>query len=351
MINTLKHWYEEHLTHKESVILVIIMASTFLLLATIGDVLMPVLVALILAYLMQGVADRLMGWGLNEMLALTGAALLFVGVFLGFTVGIAPLVWRQLGGLIREAPAMVEAVQAEVAGLIAQYPTMIEQAPIDELMSTLQAQAASFGQAVLGFGLSSIPGVLTFAIYMVLIPLMVFFFLKDREVILKWVLGFLPTDRPRLDQIGRAMNVQIANYVRGKGIEITIIGAVSYAAFTTFDLNYTALLALLVGLSVIVPYIGAFLVTIPVMLVALFQFGLTGDFYWVVGLYMLIQVLDGNVLVPLLFSEAVDLHPVAIIIAVLVFGGLWGVWGVFFAIPLATLCNVLLVSWPRVATE
>jgi len=351
MINTLKHWYEEHLTHKESVILVIIMASTFLLLATMGDVLMPVLVALILAYLMQGVADRLMGWGLNEMLALTGATLLFVGVFLGFTVGIAPLVWRQLGGLISEAPAMVEAVQAEVAGLIAQYPTMIEQAPIDELMSTLQAQAASFGQAVLGFGLSSIPGVLTFAIYMVLIPLMVFFFLKDREVILKWVLGFLPSDRPQLDQIGRAMNVQIANYVRGKGIEITIIGAVSYAAFTTFDLNYTALLALLVGLSVIVPYIGAFLVTIPVMLVALFQFGLTGDFYWVVGLYMLIQVLDGNVLVPLLFSEAVDLHPVAIIIAVLVFGGLWGVWGVFFAIPLATLCNVLLVSWPRVAAE
>ena len=133
--------------------------------------------------------------------------------------------------------------------------------------------------------------------------------------------------------------------------EITIIGAVSYAAFTTFDLNYTALLALLVGLSVIVPYIGAFLVTIPVMLVALFQFGLAGDFYWVVGLYMLIQVLDGNVLVPLLFSEAVDLHPVAIIIAVLVFGGLWGVWGVFFAIPLATLCNVLLTSWPRAATE
>jgi putative permease len=245
----------------------------------------------------------------------------------------------------------VEAVKTEVAGIVAKYPTMIEQAPIDELMSTLQGQVASFGQAALGFGLSSIPGVLTFAIYMVLIPLMVFFFLKDREVILRWVLSFFPTERPQLDQIGRLMNVQIANYVRGKGIEISIIGAVSYAAFTMFDLNYTALLALLVGLSVIVPYIGAFLVTIPVMLVALFQFGLAGDFYWVVGLYMLIQVLDGNVLVPLLFSEAVNLHPVAIIIAVLIFGGLWGVWGVFFAIPLATLCNVLLVSWPKAATE
>ena len=162
-----------------------------------------------------------------------------------------------------------------------------------------------------------------------------------------WALSFLPSERPALDQIGRDVNVQIANYVRGKGIEIAIMGALSYVGFAAFGLNYTALLALLVGLSVIVPYIGAFLVTIPVVLVAFFQFGLMSHFYWVVGFYMLIQVLDGNVLVPVLFSEAVDLHPVAIIIAVLIFGGLWGVWGVFFAIPLAALCNVLLVSWPR----
>jgi putative permease len=106
------------------------------------------------------------------------------------------------------------------------------------------------------------------------------------------------------------------------------------------------LLGLLVGLSVIVPYIGATLVTIPVFVVAYAQFGVTPDFYWVVGAYIVIQVLDGNVLVPLLFSEAVNLHPVAIVIAVLFFGGLWGLWGVFFAIPLATLVNAILSAWP-----
>ena len=111
MIDTFKQWYEQHLTHKESVILVIIMALAFLLLTTMGDVLMPVFVALILAYLMQGVADRLVGWGLNETLALAGSAFLFLGIFTSFTVGLAPLVWRQLGSLIREAPAMVEAVK------------------------------------------------------------------------------------------------------------------------------------------------------------------------------------------------------------------------------------------------
>jgi len=65
------------------------------------------------------------------------------------------------------------------------------------------------------------------------------------------------------------------------------------------------------------------------------------------GIYVTIHVLDGNILVPILFSEAVNLHPVAIIVAVLVFGGIWGFWGIFFAIPLATLVKALLNAWPR----
>ena len=66
----------------------------------------------------------------------------------------------------------------------------------------------------------------------------------------------------------------------------------------------------------------------------------------VVVAYLVIQALDGNVLVPLLFGEVVSLHPIAIIVAILVFGGLWGFWGVFFAIPLATLVNAVIRAWP-----
>jgi len=103
----------------------------------------------------------------------------------------------------------------------------------------------------------------------------------------------------------------------------------------------------LVGLSVVIPYIGAVLVTIPVMMIALFQFGLQEEFYYVMLVFIVIQVIDGNVLVPLLFSEVVNLHPVIIIISVLFFGGVWGVWGVFFAIPLATLVKAVFTAWPR----
>ena len=223
---------------------------------------------------------------------------------------------------------------------------LFTQQQVNELTSVIQAEMTTMGQMLVTKGLTSIPSMLALLVYLILIPLMVFFFLKDREQLIGWFSGFLPEKRPLLDRIWQELNLQFANYARGKGIEVMIIGGASYLVFAIFSLNYAALLALLVGFSVIVPYLGATLVTIPVVVVAYAQFCGTPDFYWVVGAYAVIQILDGNVLVPLLFSEAVNLHPVAIVIAVLFFGGLWGLWGVFFAIPLATLVNAILSAWP-----
>ena len=130
-----------------------------------------------------------------------------------------------------------------------------------------------------------------------------------------------------------------------------IVGGVSYVTFAILDLRYSALLAVAVGFSVLIPYIGAAAVTVPVAIVGLFQWGLEPQFYWLLLAYGIIQALDGNVLVPVLFSEAVNLHPVAIIVAVLVFGGLWGFWGVFFAIPLATLVKAVWNALPSHALD
>jgi Predicted permease len=146
--------------------------------------------------------------------------------------------------------------------------------------------------------------------------------------------------------IAHEMNDQIANYVRGKVIEMLVVGVVSYIVFWFLGLRYAELLALLVGLSVLIPYIGAAAVTVPVVLVAFYQHGTSNEFWYVFGAYLVVQALDGNVLVPLLFSEAVNLHPLAIIVAVLFFGGIWGFWGIFFAIPLATLVKAIINAWP-----
>lgn len=149
-----------------------------------------------------------------------------------------------------------------------------------------------------------------------------------------------------MNQVWADANAGVGNYVRGKFMEIIIVWVVSYVTFAWLGLPYTMLLSLTVGLSVVVPYIGAAVVTIPVAAVAYFHFGLQPEFWYVLAAYGIIQFLDGYLLAPLLFAEVVNLHPIAIITAVLAFGGVWGFWGVFFAIPLATLIAAVLKAWP-----
>src|SRR5690606_21845936 len=166
-----------------------------------------------------------------------------------------------------------------------------------------------------------------------------------------WFSQYMPRDRYLWTRVWLEVDVQIGNYVRGKFFEVTVLLAASYVTFSLMGLNYSLLLAVLMGLSVIIPYVGATLVTFPVMIVAFFQWGLTDDFWYLLLAYGIIQALDGVVLVPLLFSGVVNLHPIAIIVAILFFGGFWGVWGVFFAIPLSTLVKAVLAAWPRLGEQ
>ncbi len=241
---------------------------------------------------------------------------------------------------------MISAGQALLMRLPERYPEVISVAQVQEIIGVLRQEITLLGQTVLSLSLSSVVGLITVLVYLILMPLLVFFFLKDKQLIMDWVVGFLPSKRKFADAVWRDVDRQIANYVRGKFWEIVIVGATSFITFTFMGLQYAVLLGVLVGLSVIIPYIGAAVVTFPVLLIAWFQWGWGGDFIWLTAAYFIIQALDGNVLVPLLFSEAVNLHPVAIIVAILVFGGLWGLWGVFFAIPLATLVQALITAWP-----
>jgi putative permease len=272
---------------------------------------------------------------------------LFMGVLMLFIVVVMPLLWHQLITLFNELPGMLAKWQSLLLLLPERYPHLVSDEQVLQAIEAARGEIGKFGQWALTFSLSSLPLLVNIMIYLVLVPILVFFFLKDRVMIGQWVRGYLPRERALITRVAQEMNRQIANYIRGKVIEIVICGGVTYIAFVALGLNYAALLALLVGISVVVPYVGAVVVTVPVLLIALFQWGWSDQFIYLMAVYGIIQTLDGNVLVPLLFSEAVNLHPVAIICAVLLFGGLWGFWGVFFAIPLATLFKAVLDAWPR----
>lgn len=346
MLKVLHNWIERYLSDEEAIIFALLLITSFAVIIWLGRPLAPVLTALVLAFIMQGGVDRLNGWGVPNFVSILVVFLSTILGFVGFVVGVAPALLEQAENFFSELPKLVATVQDQLLKLTDSYPEFFNPEQIGQLINQAGQQLSGVGQWLLSFSIESLPNLVGVLIYLVLVPILVFFFLKDAELILGWVGRRLPDRRPIMARVWAEMKSQVSNYVRGKFLEILIVGGVSFVAFAILDLRYAALLALLVGLSVVVPYIGAAVVTIPVAAVAFVQWGWSSEFYWLLGVYALIQALDGNVLVPLLFSEVVNLHPIAIIVAVLLFGGIWGFWGVFFAIPLATLFKAVVSAWP-----
>lgn len=345
MFKLFSDWYTRKFSDPHAVTLAVILVCSFLFIALFSQLLMPVLVALCIAFLLDLPVNKLT----NLKLSRTAATVIVVGAFVGITLiamfGLMPIIWKQSSNLLQEVPHMVSEGQKYLLTLPAQYPDIFQASQIETFISAVKEKLIEWGQVALTASLNSISDLVAIMVYLILVPLMVFFFLKDKGDLFSSFSRFLPKERRMAIQVGKEMNQQILNYIRGKVIEIIIVGVSTTIAFIMLDLRYSVLLGVLVGLSVLVPYVGATVVTIPVFLVALFQWGFSNELGYVMLAYGIIQALDGNVIVPLLFSEAVNLHPVTIIIAVILFGGLWGFWGVFFAIPLATLVKAVINAW------
>ena len=348
MIDVIKNWLDRYFSNEEFLALLGLLLGLSLLMALMGSVVVPILTGVVLAYVMQGVIDQLQRLKLSRGFAVTITYTLFLGGFIAFLLFVLPRIWRQVGNLYTDLPGLSARLSETLSGLQVSLPAPISEQQIATWVNLLSAEATELGQWLLSASLSQLPVLMTVMAYTLLVPILVFFLLKDKDLIIDYFLGLLPEHRPLMNQVGSEISQQMQNYVRGKFIELLIAGLCTYALFAVFELNYAALLGFLVGVSVIIPYLGIAVVTIPVVSVALIQFGLSGEFFYLMLGYLVIQTLDGFLLVPLLFSEVNNLHPLAIVIAVLVFGAWFGLAGVFFAIPLAILLRAILGAWPKV---
>jgi putative permease len=337
------------LPNSQAVALAAIVLVVFLLIYGLADLLMPVFASIVLAYLLDGLVEKARRLRVPRLPAVY---LVFTGFMtcLGFFLFVLmPMITDQAIQLVQRFPAILHMLQVEVLRLPELYPKFFSQSGIQGAVAAVQRELLTYGQQVLSLSAASVVGLVSAMIYLFLVPMMVFFLLKDKQTLLDWFVQFMPRDRHLSQRVWLEVDIQLGNYVRGKFTEILVLWLVSFITFSALGLNYAMLLSVLMGLSVIIPYVGATLVTFPVVAVAYFQWGLEGDPFMVIMIaYAIIQALDGVVLVPLLFSEAVNLHPIAIIVAILLFGGLWGFWGVFFAIPLATVVKAVLSAWPRI---
>ncbi len=330
----------------------IILIVSFVLIYYLSDLLMPVFVAIVLAYLLEGLVGKAESLKMPRPLAVYLVFSVFMAALVFLLFYLLPLVTQQAIELVQQIPEILNRAQAGIMHLPEKYPKFVSESKIQQIMVAVQRELLNYAQHVLSLSAASVVGLVSVMIYLFLVPMMVFFLLKDKRMLVSWFLQFMPRDRHLAVRVWEEVEVQIGNYVRGKFGEVFILWTVSYVTYAALGLNYAMLLAVLMGLQVIIPYIGATLVTIPVLSVAYFEWGLGGDeFMYIVIAYSIIQALDGVVLVPVLFSEAVNLHAIAIIVAILFCGGLWGFWGVFLAIPLATVVKAVLTAWPRIGDQ
>ena len=329
-------------SNEESVYFAILLIFSFLFIIFFGNVLLPVIISIVIAFLLNGFMTTLLRFNISQKLSLSITLIVFFGFYLSLFMAL-PSIGAEINNLLQNLPTIVSSFQQTLI----EMNNYFSEEDIDQIFANLSNQISILLSSALGQLAGTVSLMFNAILYAIMIPLMVFFFLKDKSILLPFASIILPKENGFMQSVFTEMNDQLFNYVTGKFIEMLVVATASYILFASLGLPYAVLIAILVGLSVIIPIFGAILVTIPVVLIGLYEWGLTENFYWLLGFYLLIQVLDGNVLVPILFSTRNNLHPVVIIIAVLFFGGIWGFWGLFFAIPLATFIKAIINSWPE----
>ncbi|RMF13179.1 MAG: AI-2E family transporter [Alphaproteobacteria bacterium] len=338
-------WVRRVLDDPQVLLLLLLLAGTFGLLNFFARPLAPVIAAVVLAFLLDRPTELLRRRGWPNWAASTVVFTGFLALVVLGALVILPPVVKQFEQFLALVPDMVARLRSAALGLPDSFPGLVSPEFVQDFFEGIGRALTSGGQALLDTVLSSVRGAVTLAVYLILILLMLFFFIKDKRAILGWLASFLPQERPLLDAVYCEVVEGAGNYARGKFYEILIVGVAAWLTYLLLDLRFAVLLALITGLSVVIPYVGATVVTFPVAMVAFFQWGIGPEFFAVLIAYLILQAIDGNLLAPLLMSEVVRLHPNAVILSILIFGHLWGVWGVFFAIPLAVLIHAVIEAW------
>ena len=302
----------------------------------------PVLVVgILLAYLMDGIVAQMVSWRVNRTFAISSVMIFTILMLLLILLFALPQLATQIANLLQNLGGAVPAFKSWADETLASLPEWMQAVDSQAIIDSALAASGDLAKSMLETTVASAGNIFNIIIYTVLTPIMVFFLLRDKKIIFAWLSRYIPHSKI-FSSLYVNLHEQFGAYVRGKIIEGVIVFFASMIGFSLLGLNYAFLLSVAIGLSVIIPFVGAVAVTFPVLIVAGLQFGLSAEFWYVAAFYMVVQILDGHVLVPLLFSEIVHLHPIGLLTALVVFGSIWGMWGIFFAIPLASLIKCFL---------
>ncbi|MCX7564832.1 AI-2E family transporter [Sulfitobacter sp. F26169L] len=316
-------------------------AAFLVILWYLGDVLLPFVLGSAIAYFLDPVADRLQLMGLSRAMSTALITILAIVIFVIMALLVIPTLVSQAINLFEIAPDLTKRL---TAFLTERFPSLLEEG------STLRSSIMSLGTvvqerggAVLETALSSAAGIINIIMLFVIVPVVAVYMLLDWDRMIAHIDGLLPRDHaPVIRRLARDIDKTLASFIRGMGTVCLILGTYYAIALMLVGLQFGLVVGFVAGLVTFIPYLGALIGGVLAIGLALFQFW--GDWFsigLVGGIFVIGQVIEGNVLTPKLVGDSVGLHPVWLILALSVFGTLFGFVGMLVAVPVAAAMGVI----------
>jgi predicted PurR-regulated permease PerM len=328
---------------------------------TLAPVLAPVTLSLLLAYFLHPLVDRIERYGVRRMLAIGVLAF----ALLGGTVGIAavfitqivpevanalPLIQQNLVAFVSDPDTWMlthpDATVTRTWSWLAPYLGMTSLSEstgsIRESLAAVLSQVGTGALSVLNLVAASIQQSIAAVLNIILIPIFTFYFLMDFDGFVAWPLRFVPTRfRPHLMDWARRMDTIVGNWIRGQLIVAGILGVLYAIGLSAFGIRLGWAIGLVAGILNVVPYLGVFAGLLMSIAMALMGDAVTFQLAGVAVVFVVVQLLEGNLITPRLVGEAVGMSPLLVMVVLLVGGSLFGFFGLVFAIPFVAAATVV----------
>ena len=316
-------------------------AVFFLLLYALGDQLLPFFLGAAIAYFLDPVADWLEAHGCSRGVATAIITISAIIVFVIVVLLVIPTLVQQAVQLFNAAP---EIARNSGTFLSERFPSLLDDgSTVRKSLDALGQTISERGGQLLNSALTSAASVINIIVLFVIVPVVAVYMLLDWDRMVARVDNLLPRDHaPVIRQLAHEIDATLAGFIRGMGTVSLILGTYYAVALMLVGLQFGLVVGFVAGLLTFIPYVGALVGGALAIGLALFQFW--GEWGWiaaVAGVFMVGQVVEGNFLTPKLVGNSVGLHPVWLILALTVFGTLFGFVGMLVAVPMAAALGVI----------
>ncbi len=315
-------------------------AVFFLLLYALGDQLLPFFLGAAIAYFLDPVADWLEARGCSRGLATGIITVTAIIIFVVLALLVVPTLVEQAIQLFNAAPQLARDLGAF---LTERFPSLLDEgSTIRQTLNSLGQTISDRGGQLLNSALTSAASLINVVVLFVIVPVVAVYLLLDWDRMIARVNGLLPLDHaPVIRRLASEIDGTLAGFIRGMGTVCLILGTYYAIALMLIGLQFGLVVGFVAGLLTFIPYVGALVGGALAIGLALFQFW--GEWHWIVAVAIVFgigQVVEGNILTPKLVGESVGLHPVWLILALSVFGALFGFVGMLVAVPMAAALGV-----------